>query len=116
MPKPNVAARAVTWINYDLTKQDKAKLAEYFADGEVLERGLSTLAGGGYKLQITFDTWAEAYAVYVFPGTQSPVNKGMALASRARTVHGALCGVVFRHFCVFDGNWRAPEAKVSLDD
>jgi hypothetical protein len=106
----------VIWVNYDLTKADKAKMAEVMVNEDDVYEGLQVLIRAGHRVTLGWDERAKAFAAYAFPDKNNPLNKGMGLTARSRSIYGALMGLVFRHCVVFDGTWRTENRGPRLDD
>jgi len=106
----------IVWVNYDLTKQDKARMAELFTNEDDVYAATEALIRSDHKITLGWDERAKAFAAYAFPNATNSLNRGMALSARSRTAFGALMGLVYRHNVVFEGNWRADNNGPRLDD
>lgn len=115
MPKP-VQDNPIKWVNYDLTKQDKAKMVEVLSNDEDLYAGLELLIKQKHRVSFGWDGNAEAFVAFAFPDKDHPTHAGMALSARSRTALGALMGLVYRHVVVFDCKWNIEYSGPHLDD
>lgn len=117
MPKSDPSKTPdIVWVNYDLTKQDKERLKKYFADQENEYAAAEACINTEHKISVGWDARAGAFAAYAYPTPSNSLNKGMALSARGSTIRSALRGLLFRHFVIFEGNWRVLNSGPALDD
>lgn len=109
--KPDVA-----WVNRDLTKQEKERMKKAYPDAQTVFDALDALVNTGHKFSVGWDGYANCYAASAFPTPNNSLNRGMALTARSTTIMGTLRGLVFRHFNIYEGNWRVENVRTRLDD
>jgi hypothetical protein len=113
VPKTDAKKRAtptnlpqVEFINYDLTKEDKAKLHEWRATRDFsLEMLIDTIVDSSYNLSVKFDAYNHCFGAFLTPRLPDTANAGYILTGRGSTACAAITGVLFRHFVLFEGEW-----------
>lgn len=106
------------FINYDLTKDDKARFKAWisgngFDPWDIIDK----LIESGYTLAIKPDSYHDCYAAYIQPVSEDNPNTGYILSGRAGSGSMAALGALFRHLVVFECEWPTDTVRRGgLDD
>jgi hypothetical protein len=106
------------FINYDLDdnmrKQFKVWREAHIND---LEEMLNNAVDAGYQVSLKKDTYNDCMGAFLIAKDTKTENDGFILTGRGSTVIGALFGVFFRHYTVFETVWPTHNRRTSsLDD
>jgi len=108
----------VTWVNYDLSKDEQAalKLLPFWSDE--WDSYLLRACDEGYRFTIKYDGFSKAYACYMSNPLNSHPNFGLMLTGRGSVPTKALRQVLYKHVVISKENWRAimSDAPVDIDD
>lgn len=106
----------VAWVNLDLNKSQTAEMKKQLPDAAEVLGWVHRLLDDGYSVTMKAEPAYDCHAAYCFPARTEPLNAGMALAARGSSPFSALRGLVYRHYTVFDGNWRVPASALHVDE
>ena len=111
-------ANGVLFINYDLDDSAKAafkKWRELHADD--LVDMMNGALEKGYQISIKEDTFNDCIGAYLIAKGTKTENDGFILCGRSSSAVGALFGVLYRHYAVFDEQWPVHNHRANtLDD
>lgn len=119
--KSNSAAKSAErpeFINYSLTKDDKARFKAWissadFAPWDLLDK----LTESGYSISTKYDDYGDCYAAYIGCVSKDNPNSGYILTGRASGSAMAVFSVLYRHLVIFEQDWPTDTVrKSSLDD
>lgn len=106
------------FINYDLTKDDKARFKAWVS-GSTFDPWdlIDKLIEGGYSLSIKPDSYHDCCAAYIQPTSEGNPNSGYILSGRAGCGSMAVLGALFRHLVIFEQEWPTDTVRRGgLDD
>lgn len=106
------------FINHTFSVDDKARFKAYVAEhGEEIWELVDRLLESGYSIAIKPDPYNEAYAAYLQTSNDEDDNHGFILSGRSRSGFMALWAVVYRHYCLFEGQWPTEGSRrTHMDD
>lgn len=94
------------FINYDLTKDDKARLKQWLASPSFDPwDAIDKLIEAGYTVSVKPDKYHDCVAAYIQPVDEDNPNFGYILSGRAGSASMAVAGALFRHLVVFEQDW-----------
>lgn len=100
----------ITWVSEKLTPEQKAEFTDWVATKQTaLESELATLIEDGYRLTVSWDSYAGLFQVSMFTRDLSNVNCGKMLVSRASDWYRAVLMSVFKHTFLHHGEWSTSE-------
>jgi len=99
-----------TFINYELTKDERAALLEWREDASAVVTVWQEVLDAGYKLNTKFDDYNDCYAAFIIPGDGAD-NQGYILPGRGGNPYRAVAESLFKHSAVFGGAWRVARAN-----
>lgn len=94
------------FVNYDLTKEDKAALKKANPTTEQVLTSILQLTKEGYKLSISWDNYSDCPQAILIGSAPTCSNHGYMISSRASSIEKALAALVYKHLTVFDGVWH----------
>ena len=107
----------VLFINYDLDEASKGKFRKW---RELHEKDvpdmLQSLIDGNYQVSIKPDTFNDCVGAFIICKDAKSENAGYILTGRGLNAFGALMGVLYRHFAVFEGQWPVHNHRAALLD
>ncbi len=109
---------SVQFINYDLPGDEKEALKKWRASksfdlADMIERAVDS----GYVVSVKKDDYNQCLAAFLTPVGDDHPEHGFILTGRGSTAIGALTGLFYRHYVVFEGGWPKQQGKrVNLDD
>lgn len=111
-------ANGILFINYDLSDADRVNLKKWKATNEDrLEDMINNAIDGGFQISLKRDTFNDCIGAYLIAKETKTENDGYILCGRSSTAIGALFGVFYRHYAVFEGVWPVNNRRANpLDD
>lgn len=108
----------VLFINYDLT-DDMRKSYKMWRDknADKLEDMLDAALEAGYQVSVKVDTYNQCIGSFLIARDTKTQNDGYILTGRSSTAVGALFGVFYRHYVLFEQLWPVNNRRANpLDD
>jgi hypothetical protein len=93
------------FINYDLTKADKADVSAHIQQEGWIEQSIEAVLKGNFRIVISFDTKQECFLAFIFPQGESGAYSGYSISARGSTSTKALAVVLWKHVVLYDGSW-----------
>lgn len=106
----------VSFVNYTMTKEDKARCKVWLLTLDDMDSAAIKLAEEGYKFSLKWDAYSEAFAAFLSTTEEKTGNVGYLLAGRGSTPLKALKQAMFIHWVVFEGNWAAHYTRRESDE
>ena len=106
------------FINYDLT-DDMRKAFKVWRDknSDAISDLLDKAIEAGYQVSIKRDAYNECIGAFLIAKDTKTQNDGYILTGRSSSVFGALCGVLYRHYVLFECLWPVHNHRSNpLDD
>lgn len=92
----------VSWVNYNLSDEQKQELKAQVFD---FETALLRLTEEDMKVTISYDDYNECYSCFLIPKKQESINYGAILSGRGSTPIKAVKQACYLHWNIFEGNW-----------
>lgn len=111
--------REIQFVNYDLTADDKARFKEWAHEnsGQPMFDLIMQAAESGFNLSCKWSDFEGCHTAFLIATDKQAELKGWLLSGRGSTSFGAIAGVLFRHFVLFDCRWPIREdMKRARDD
>jgi len=106
-----------TFIEYQLTEADKAKLKALVTTGELSESDIYGIVAQGYKHSLNADRKGGGFLAVLSCNDPNDPNYGLCLTGRGKSPEGAVCSLVFRHSVLSDdGVWSTLQQRIVADD
>lgn len=111
-------ANGMLFINYDLSDADRANLRKWKqSNADRLEDMINNAIDAGYQVSIKKDTFNECIGAFLIAKDTKSENNGFILCGRSQSAIGALFGVFYRHYAVFEAQWPTHNHRANpLDD
>lgn len=115
--KPITAAKPVrnqsdiSWVNYNLSPEQKSELKSQNFD---FDNALVRLTEENLKVTLAYDDRNECYSAFLIPKNPEHKNAGCILSGRGSTPVKALKQAAYIHWQIFDGDWS--DARTSARD
>jgi len=114
--KHTASFKSSEFINFPLTKEQKAAIKEWSLTLEEMDDLLTKLTETDHKLTIRWDDKNEAHACWIVPTTDKHPNEGLLLSGRGSTPLKAVRQALYIHFYLFEGNWAEGYSQLKQDD
>jgi len=102
----------VQFINYTLTKTDKADVTAHMNDTDWMTDAQDAVQKAGFRLVLSYDAKQECFVAFVFPQGEEGAFQGYSISSRGSTSKAALAVVLWKHLVLYDGSWPLePQGK-----
>jgi len=93
------------FINYTLTKTDKADVEAHIKQPGWLESAIDAVLSSEFRIVLSFDLKAECFVAFIFPQGDDHTLNGYSISSRGSTAAKALAVVLWKHTVLYDGAW-----------
>jgi len=93
------------FINYTLTKTDKADVQAHLASENWLEQAIEKVLTADFRIVLSYDIKQEAFVAFVFPQGEAHAFSGYSISSRGSSASKALAVVLWKHIVLYDGSW-----------
>lgn len=107
------------FVNYDLSVDESARCKAWQPSKDELFDALDKLISDKYTVSHKHDERNDTFSCFVRGPETDNINAGLILSGRGSTSLKAFKQAMFKHWTLFDGDWRAfAEAPVSkaIDD
>lgn len=116
-PNKPAQPKFLGFINYDLTKEESARLKGRVMTLDEFETEMLRLNDEGYKVSLSYDAYHKCYGCFFSHRDPDHDNAGYILSGRGSTPFKAFKQALYIHFQVFDGVWGRDRAtNAELDD
>jgi hypothetical protein len=111
-------SNGILFINYDLADDVKKQFKVWVGKNtDRLEDMMNSVVEAGYQVSVKTDTFNDCIGAYLIAKGTKTENDGYILCGRSRTATGALFGLFFRHFVVFEQMWPVHNHRANpIDD
>jgi len=106
----------VLFINWSLTKEEKADLKSRSFSLEECDDALLKACEAGYKVSVQFDDYNECYACFVTQRDKKGANFGYILTGRGSTPVKAIKQALYIGFYLMNGDFAAYSTKVGREE
>lgn len=109
----------VFFINYDLRVEEKKALKAMVekTPDKVFDLFEQAVADG-YSITIKHDEYNDCTGAFMRNTLENGHNQGLILTGRGKNAFGAIAGVLYRHYLLFQGDWdlhRGKQGSVDFD-
>lgn len=115
MPKKPTYTNDVTFVNYNLTTEEKQAIKSQKFTLDDFDSTCVKLTESDYKITFSFDKRGSCYQAFLIPQRDGMVNKGLILAGRGSTPVKALKQAAYIHYRIFDEDWSQYQRAGSLE-
>lgn len=118
MPSRSKQQYDVTFINYNLSKAEKASIKAWEFPQEVYEDLMVKLTQGNYKITTSYDAYSESYQAFLIPTKDNPQHQGFILAGRGSTPIKAFKQACWIHYKLLKEDWSLYQrpGTMEIDD
>lgn len=110
-------AGGVLFINYDLSDNDKKLFREWKQQHtDDLADMIDDVCEHGYQVSLKYDAFNKCQGAFLIAKATGTQNDGFILCGRSSTTVGALYGVFYRHYRLFEGVWPVNNHRANLLD
>lgn len=109
--KPVKNQSDISWVNYNLSPEQKKELKSQDFD---FDSALVRLTEENLKVTLAYDDRNECYSCFLIPKNPEHKNAGCILSGRGSTPVKALKQASYIHWQIFDGDWS--DARTSVRD
>lgn len=95
----------VTWINWSLSKEQKAEVKDWSPDIEELDDMEAEIIQEGNKVTLSWDEYASCYTCSIVPTSDHKTNQGFILTGKGSLPFKAKKQAFYIHKQVFGGDW-----------
>jgi len=94
-----------TWVNVNLTSEDKEVLKNAETSSDELAAALVALVLEGYEFRLKPSRKEDSYMAFLFPPDNGHAHSGFALSAFAADPRTALTVLLYKHFEVLGTDW-----------
>lgn len=105
--KGKPAQSNVTFVNYELTKEQKEACKVWDFVLKDFSSAMDKLIESAYKVTLGYDAYNRCFSAFVVPVGAEHEHAGLILPGRGSTVMKAFKQACYKHYVLFDENWHS---------
>lgn len=109
----------VKWINWSLTKEQKAEIKAWTPDFEEMDDLEIKIIQQDHKVTTSYDNYGDCYTTSIVPTQDNSTNEGYILTGKGSTPHKSRKQAFYIHLQIFNSDWSTYStggSKEELDD